>query len=295
MKPFSYKKTVSQTVFAYFTAILITMIFQLFTKSFFQKLDISPWLFTTLPLYLLGFPIAYLILRKVPDSEQTPEKTNMPIKQFIKLFLIGYTFMYIGNLISMVISSLIASFTGKVLLNPIAEAVASANIFTTFLYTVILAPLGEEYFFRFLTYKKLSKYGDKIYILLSSLLFAVFHLNVFQIIYAFLMGTILGYMYAKTRNMKYNVSMHMIVNFIGAIVANYVQYSEIATTIFGIIVIVVVILGFILLIKNFKKAEYSPASDKYSDKPMKDTFLNIGMISFLILFIIDNILSIISA
>lgn len=295
MRELSFKKTISKVGSAYFTAIFLASAIQILCQLIFNNIKISPWTFAALPLYLFGFPAAYLILKKIPDCEQPAEKEKMPVLKFIKFLLIGYAFMYIGNLISMLISSLITALTGKVLLNPVAAAVENTNVWATFFYTVLLAPLGEEYFFRYLPYKKLAKYGDKTYILITALLFSVFHMNIFQIIYAFLMGTVLGYMYARTRNMKYNILMHMIINFIGSIVSIFVQYNETAASIFGIVVIAVVISGLILLIINRKQAVFTPALEAYSENPVKDTFLNIGMMLFMILFIIDNIVSIILA
>ena len=295
MKDLSFKKTVSKVGFAYFAALLLTSTIQFLCQFIFKDIKVSVWIFSMLPLYLCGFPAAYFIMKQIPDCEQTAEKEKMSVTKFIKFLLIGYTFMYIGNLISLIISSLVTALTGKVLLNPVAAAVENANIFATFFYTVIVAPLGEEFFFRFLPYKKLSKYGDKTYILISALLFSVFHMNIFQIIYAFLMGTVLAYMYARTRNMKYNILMHMIINFIGAIVATFVQNNQILASVFGMIVIVAVAAGLILLIRSRNKAIYTVASEAYSEKPIKDTFLNIGMILFMLLFIISNIFSVILA
>ena len=58
-------------------------------------------------------------------------------------------------------------------------------------YTIILAPVGEELVFRGLTYrfarKALPFWGANI---LQAALFGVMHLNLFQGLYAFFLGTV---------------------------------------------------------------------------------------------------------
>ncbi len=292
-KSFTFKKTVSAIAFGYSATMAVTIAVQFLLSYLFERFFPSflygpyyIWFASVIPLYCFGFPVALLIFKKIPDSESDFKPVSMPAKKFIKLFLIGYAFMYIGNIISLGLSALISFLTDKSLINPINNAIQNSSIIMTFISTVIIAPIGEEFFFRYLPYKKLSKYGDKSYILVSALFFGLFHMNLFQIIYAFLLGTILAYMYSRTKNMVYNISLHMIINFMGGIVGILIQNNETALAIFGIVAMLFVISGVVLFFINLKKAVFAAASEPVQN-PAKNTFLNLGMICFIVLFVID--------
>ena len=295
-KNLTLKKTVSRIALSYFAAMVVTLLTQLLMeficKSFLYDFYMSSyfiWLASIIPLYCFGFPLTYFLFKKIPN-DNIPETTSMPISSFIKLFFIGYAFLYFGNLTSLAFSSLITQFTGKVLLNPISSAIQNSNIIITFISTVIIAPLGEEFFFRYLPYKKLAPFGDKVYILVTALFFGLFHMNIFQLLYAFLLGIILAYMYARTRNMLYNISLHMTINFIGGILSLTIGDNEAALIIFGLFVIAAVISGLTLFFKNRRKAIFTPAKIE-TEHPAKNSIFNLGMFSFILLFIANFIIS----
>ena len=55
-------------------------------------------------------------------------------------------------------------------------------------------------------------------ILLSGLLFGLFHGNLFQFFYAAAVGMILAYVYTRTGRYLWCVAMHAIINLMGSIV-----------------------------------------------------------------------------
>jgi uncharacterized protein len=82
-----------------------------------------------------------------------------------------------------------------------------------FLLFCTLAPLLEEMLFRGIFLRSfLPQYGERRAILLSSLLFALLHLNLYQGITAFLVGLFLGWLYARTRSLWPCVMGHAFYN-----------------------------------------------------------------------------------
>ena len=76
----------------------------------------------------------------------------------------------------------------------ILESVSGqSDTFSMFLYASILAPVSEELIFRGYILQTLRPYGKKFAIVLSAFLFGIFHGNLLQTPYAFLMGLVLGY------------------------------------------------------------------------------------------------------
>lgn len=68
-----------------------------------------------------------------------------------------------------------------------------SNTLSMFLYASILAPLAEEILFRGYILRSLRPFGKRFAIFGSALLFGLFHGNLLQTPYAFLVGLILGY------------------------------------------------------------------------------------------------------
>lgn len=84
------------------------------------------------------------------------------------------------------------SLTGQ--LEVVSGDVSSVSML---LYMSILGPVAEELLFRGLALRTLRSYGKRFAIFASALLFALFHGNLLQIPFAFLMGLIMGYAAAE--------------------------------------------------------------------------------------------------
>lgn len=81
------------------------------------------------------------------------------------------------------------------------------------LSTVIAAPILEEILFRGLVFESCAeRYGKGVALLISSLLFGIVHGIPVQIINAFVVGLILGYIYLKTRSLLSVIILHAVNN-----------------------------------------------------------------------------------
>lgn len=87
------------------------------------------------------------------------------------------------------------------------------------LVMVLLAPVLEELLFRKMLIDRTIKYGEGISVLISALFFGLFHGNLNQFAYAFVIGGVFAFVYVKTGNVKYTIYMHMLVNFLGSAVS----------------------------------------------------------------------------
>ena len=82
---------------------------------------------------------------------------------------------------------------------------------TMFLYMSLGAPRVEEIIFRGAVLRGLEKHGQRFAILVSALLFGLFHGNIIQSPYAFVVGLVLGYVTVKY-NIVWAMVLHMINN-----------------------------------------------------------------------------------
>jgi membrane protease YdiL (CAAX protease family) len=165
----------------------------------------------------------------------------------------------------------------------------------------ILAPIFEEFFFRKMLIDKTIRYGAKVSIILSALLFGLFHGNLNQFFYAFLMGGFFAYVYIKTGKIIYPIVLHAIVNFMGSVVSQVISQAmmnlqqSISTTDLTIIVaymilfIIFIVLGIIGL-SRYKKAKFNGKKTEIELEYKYTTmFMNPGMICFVAFFIFEMI------
>lgn len=77
----------------------------------------------------------------------------------------------------------------------------------------VITPAAEEIIFRGLVFNRVKKqYGSLYGIVVSSLMFGVFHFNLVQGLYAFIIGMAFAYCYELTGDLKVPVYMHMSIN-----------------------------------------------------------------------------------
>lgn len=99
----------------------------------------------------------------------------------------------------------------------IMDVLESASVDTDslsmFLYASIFAPIGEEILFRGLILRNLQPYGKKFAILASAFLFGIFHGNMIQTPYAFMVGLVLGYV-AVEYSIGWAILLHMLNNMV---------------------------------------------------------------------------------
>ena len=84
----------------------------------------------------------------------------------------------------------------------------------------ILGPIAEELTFRGVTHKRCRDYlrpGSAMF--LSALLFAVFHGNMIQLVYAFMLGLLLAFVYNKYESVIASIMLHVGANLFSVIVS----------------------------------------------------------------------------
>jgi len=242
--------------------------------------------------YILPLPIFLYLMNKLEKQEIHSNK--LTIKKFIVYIAISLTLMWIGNLIGLTITEILGNLIQSEIANPIVETIDSSSVYTNLLLMVIMAPIFEEIIFRKLLIDRTIKYGKGVSILLSALIFGLFHGNLNQFFYAFLIGGFFAYVYIKTGKIIYTILLHLTVNFFGSIISVIVGNSlnnmntmanlPIADAgiiiIYFLIYVLIVIVGVIGLLKNYKKI--SLLKDNLIKKPYTTSLINVGMICFYI-------------
>ncbi|MEG1620636.1 MAG: type II CAAX endopeptidase family protein [Oscillospiraceae bacterium] len=289
MREMTFKQKVSRMSMAYFILLVLTSVFQGITGGVlmvlapdFNKNPIFIWVLTTIPLYLMAVPFFLLIMKKIPNTSEAPQKKEISIGKFLKILAVAFAFMMIGNLISMALISLIAVLKGSDIVNPLETVVGGSNWIYTLIFGAIEGPIGEELLFRYLPYKKLREYGEKAYILVSALIFGLFHANLFQIFYAFLIGAVLAYVYAKTGKIIYSILLHMALNAYGMVLAPMIATNEMMIIPLSIFIYALMAVGIFFCIKSRKTVTYDIGTTPLPEKPLKAALVNVGFIVFFV-------------
>ncbi len=242
------------------------------------------WVVTAITIVGIGFPIYYFLMKRIPN---TPRKEVIKLrpKEFITLFFICAAFMYVTNILSTILTVMIAFLKGDTeLLNPAAEAILNSNFIVSLIYASIVAPIIEELIFRKILLDKLRRFGDIPAILMTGIAFGLFHMNLSQFFYASVLGFIFAYITIKTNTVKYAIILHMMINFISTAISPIVLNENLL----GIVLINIwmygsITVGTILFFINMKKIKFEKAA-----LPVKKSYfiLNTGTILYILVCLV---------
>lgn len=123
----------------------------------------------------------------------------------------------------------------------------SSNPATLILLAVVLAPVFEEIIFRGIIMKGLLNKGlnPKPAIFISALAFGLVHGNPWQLAGGFLLGSVLGLVYYKTKSLLLPILLHAFNNLISAILLFYNKTESLSET-FHVSEYILLVLGIIL-------------------------------------------------
>ena len=105
-----------------------------------------------------------------------------------------------------------------------------------FIYSVILAPIGEELIYRGVTFS-IAKQVFPFWLanIIQALLFGAYHMNLVQGCYAFALGLILGYVCHKGKSIYFSIFLHFLFNLWAAVVSPLL--GDFNTLLLGLIII----------------------------------------------------------
>lgn len=216
-----------EIIINYILALLITIISSLvYTLLGFDNLSkfVSNYLVYILLIYYI-FMIIYLY------KNNKKEEQNLKIKNYFGLIVLGISIATIYNMI-------IFKFS------PITTK-SSTPLFLLIISTGIVGPILEEMLFRYVFYNRLKKkYSKKTAIIINSIIFGLIHLNLINIIYAFILGIVLNLAYEKYHSIKAPILIHVAGNIIVLFLYEY-----------SLLILVFAIINLIISIYIIKQSE----------------------------------------
>ncbi len=166
---------------------------------------------------VLIFLIIYAIRKKKLAEEILLKKTKLINIAIAALIGTCVWLFNSGVLVLLQLNGLLMEqFQG---MNEILNPLTGGNIFIMVLTIGIVAPFAEEFLFRGVIYRTLSKnISIPVTIIIQGVLFGIYHGNLIQGVYASLLGIIFGFITYKTQSLWPAIIAHMTNNTIAVII-----------------------------------------------------------------------------
>ena len=176
------------------------------------------FLMIIIPTYCIGFPLLCLLVHKMPKVQI--EKKKMGFWKIVLTIIIGSGICGVGMVVGTVVSELITMPFGVSAANnnTLSNLMIQSNAFWRIFTVGICAPIFEELIFRKLLIDRVIKYGEFCAIMMSGLMFGLFHGNFAQFFFATGLGMLFAFVYARTGKIWYTIILHMAVNMTTSVV-----------------------------------------------------------------------------
>ena len=201
------------------SSIIVELVFLINEDIYYSSLFLNA--LTPVCLYLFALPVLLIVLSGT--EARAPEKKKLGFGKFLIILLVSFGCMYIGSYIGNYVMATLSEIMGYDYGNALDIIIDDDNIWITAIFTVIVAPIGEEFVFRKLIIDRTNKYGPVVSIVLSALMFGLMHGNFYQFFYCFAIGLILGYIYYSTGKLYITIAIHAIINFVGSVVTSLIS------------------------------------------------------------------------
>lgn len=242
-------------------------------------------------MYGIGFPIFYVLIRRLPAWKMTEPRRMDPGRMvLVVVFCFGLTYM--GNMIGQLLMTAIGALRGTVVANPVDSLVMEMSPWAVFASTVVIAPVMEELMFRKLLIDRTVQYGQKTAVIISGVGFGLFHGNFFQFFYACAIGMVFAYLYSSTGRIRYSIMIHMMINFVGGFLSLFLvqgldqgqQWADIGMKLQTVLMIGSMVAAIVLASVYGRQLHWFPA---WADRPERgmgrSVFLAPGVIGFFVM------------
>ncbi len=206
------------------------------------------WLLSFAPLYCVGMPVFVTLLQPLPGIRPPRQRTGAG--WLLGTVCVAIVAMYAGALVGNGLNWLIGALRGRPVLSGLEKVVGTAPLWQTFLFACVLAPVGEELLFNFLLEKTLV-FGEKKAALFCALAFGMFHGNLYQFFYAFLLRLVLVRLRLHTGHVGWCIALHAIINVMGGVVSSWaVTQPEPVVAAYGLVLLGLIAAGCVVLARR---------------------------------------------
>lgn len=281
-----------------FLETILSLVFNIVLQSYFVNIINAESLLiienSLILIFTLGITTAYIKFYS-DDFKQANKKIDT--KHKFEIIFMGIFFITVIQVfLSIIYPKLGLDYNvfEKVNFNA-GNSVASKLVF--FIGIAVVPAVFEELLFRKAILNVSKRFGNVFAVCFSAMLFALYHMNINQAIFAFLIGILFGIISVKTGSIKLTILLHFLNNGYAAL-ASIIEANSGGYIVINSIVIISAIIGGILTLKNLPKLKALKREDFKINKDCKFLLNNYTFILSMVLMIVflwstENILRII--
>ncbi len=171
-------------------------------------------------------------------------------------------------------------------LNVIPYELTPLNMFVSVFSLAIIPAICEELLFRGLIFKGLKSGGKAFSIIISAVMFSLFHCAIEQTIYPLLIGLMLGVIMYYENNILYCITVHLTNNLLSLIISYFnISLSFNHFTFYLLAVVLAIIFLAVVLFFTFKNNKNTKLNYNKQDY----VYLNISLIIMILIWFAINI------
>lgn len=177
---------------------------------------------------------------------------NRPIMQLGMVAVMAYSASVLFNVL---LGSIPWEKVFEQQVTPDAMVYYSIPLWARMLCYEAVAPIAEELLFRQVIYKRLRNISPVwVATVVSALLFGLYHGNLVQGMYAFIMGCLLALVYEWSGSFAASVVFHMVANHVSDITYEFESVSKVLySPCGGVVSAILLVITFVVLFKNKNK------------------------------------------
>ena len=263
----------------------LAMIFYNLTKSditnftLFMNTAVG-YLISALSLYIVMLLIFFFFNK---GKENQISNKIKPAKLFIYIGIAIISFLSLYPIVTCVDSLL---FKLGVKISTLPYSLTTSNYFISLIPLVIAPAICEELLFRGIIFKGLKRHGKIFSIIISSLMFSLFHMSISQTVYPILMGMLLAVIMFYENNIYYCIAVHLTNNFL-SLTLSYFNINLIFNHWSYIVLAIILATAFIACILYFA-IKNNKAEDKMKLSTKEKIYLSASFAIMILLWCIIN-------
>lgn len=181
-------------------------------------------LFSILLPIAVGYPVFFLLARRIPAPAPARSRP-MTLGAFVRMQTVAFGLGYLMNIFTQLFAGWFSRSTGFAPQNPLLSLQGALPAPVLLTLTVVAAPVCEELVFRGMVLGRLRQWGEPFAITSSALLFALYHGNLSQLLYTFIVGLVLGYA-AIRYSVRSSMLIHMCLNLPGTLILSFIDLQR---------------------------------------------------------------------
>lgn len=242
-------------------------------------------LLNDISIYGLGLPVLLAVGHFLPNNAAMPLRPKRALRPFTfaRAAAVGYAGCMAASLVTNLALMLLRTLTG-LQGNSLNSTVEEMSPWAGLILVSLVPAVGEELVFRGYLYRKLIRFGQLPYILLSAFFFGSFHSNLEQFFYAFVLGCWLGYLVCRTGSVFYGMLIHLFINFFSSCVLTGVGEGAVINTLLGAGILALAGWGFVQF-WDFRRRMFVRPATGLPQHPVRAALLNPGMLLWIVAFV----------